>query len=256
MKRLMMMMFVLISITVMAAPESARLEYKFEDSSIQAFQLITTTKSEFSMFGIDQKTGSKLILNLHREAEKGTKAGTFKIKNVVDSGKIIIQGKESKYAGEGTSTEILMDKTGRILENLDSSGKRVNELQVNFPSKDVKPGDVWGSKAKFDISDISTKTQDLDISMLFILKGFETYKGTECAVIETKFETNEVREKNLNINIKGNGKIYFAYEEGKLMANFSKLKIDFAIFSDENNENKLKKVFAVNIDMLSQLTSL
>ncbi|MCK9224901.1 MAG: hypothetical protein M0R46_04695 [Candidatus Muirbacterium halophilum] len=256
MKRLMMLMFVFISITVMAAPESATLEYKLDGGSIQAFQLITTTKSEFSIFGIDQKTGSKLILNIHRETEKGSKPGTFNVKNVVDSGKIIIQGKESKYAGEGSFTQIIMDKTGKILENLDESGKKINELQVNFPSKAVKPGDVWGTKAKFDISDISSDTKDVDISMLFILKGFESYKGAQCAVIETKFESNEIREKNLNINIKGNGKMYFDYEEGKLMANFSKLKIDFAIFSDENNENKLRKVFSVSLDMLSQLTSL
>lgn len=256
MKQFVAIFFIIISITVFSAPDKVKLEYKFDQNRFQAFQMVTTTKSEFSMFGIDQKTGSKLILNIHREVEDGPKTGVFKIKNVVDSGKIIIQGKESEYAGEGNSTEVLMDKTGVIIEDLSREDKKINELQINFPDKEIRVGDYWGTQAEIDVSDISEKVKKLKIQMTFVLKGFETYRGQECAVIESRFDSTKIDERYLNVNIKGNGKIYFAYEEGKLLANFNKLKIHFDVKSDQNNEGRLRTIFSTDLDMLTQLTSL
>ncbi|MFA7577640.1 MAG: hypothetical protein WC002_06180 [Candidatus Muiribacteriota bacterium] len=255
MKRFAILLFTVISIAVMANPATVKLEYNFENNPFQAFQMSTKTQTEFTMFGMDQKTGSELILNINREAQKTNRTGIYKVKNTVDSGKIIIQGKESKYGGEGSFTEVMMDRTGKILENI-TEGKEITELQVNFPDKAVKIGDVWGTKARFDISDIAQDQKNLEVAITFIFKGYETYRGAKCAVIESRFETNRVNDKYLKLEIKGNGKIYFAYEEGKLLSNFSKLKIDLDLKSDDNKDRRLTTIFALSVDMLTQLTSM
>lgn len=256
MKRNIALFIILIAITVFAAPDSIRLEYSFEDNPYQAFQMTTQSKSEFSMFGIDQAASSELILNIHREVEKTDRRGLYKVKNVIDSGRIIIDGKESRYDGEGNSTEVLMNRTGKIIENLSESGKKINELQVNFPDKEITVGSYWGSTAKFDISDITEETKNLDVAIKFVLKGFEEYDGYKCAVIESRFETNEVKDRLLKIDIKGNGKIYFAYEEGKLLANFNQLKINVDVKSDQNKEHKLRTIFKVDLELMTKLKSL
>ncbi|MFW5782544.1 MAG: hypothetical protein ACOCWO_04565, partial [Candidatus Muiribacteriaceae bacterium] len=133
MKKIIVLFLIALGITAFAAPDSVKLEYNFKDNPYEAFQMVTETKSDFKMFGIDQKTSSKMILNIHREVSQADKPGTFRIKNIVDSGKIIIGGKESKYSGENNTSTVIMDKTGKILEHIGENQQK--ELQVNFPDK-------------------------------------------------------------------------------------------------------------------------
>ncbi|MGM0607979.1 MAG: hypothetical protein ACQESP_06145 [Candidatus Muiribacteriota bacterium] len=256
MKQKVILILIVLTITVFTQPSSVRLEYDFEANPFQAFQMATKTSTELFMFGMQEKTGSELVLNIHREAEPGRRAGTYKVKNIIESGKIEINGEESAYGGAGTSTEVLMDKTGKIIENLSSEGKEITELQVDFPDKKVKIGDVWGTTANFDISDVAEHQSDFDIAVTFVLKGFENFRGEPCAVIESRFDTTKVEDDYLKMEVKGNGKIYFAYESGKMMGNFTKLKIDVDILSDKNDAGRIKSVFALSVDMETRLTSM
>jgi len=41
-----------------------------------------------------------------------------------------------------------------------------------------------------------------------------------------------------------------------MLSNFSKLKIDLDLKSDDNKDRRLATVFALSVDMLTQLTSM
>lgn len=147
----------------------------------------------------------------------------------VQPGKITVKSITTDAEGSGTgmfeeqATKMAADEKGKekVMVN-DERNRRVDDpaaknddsLTFEFPDKEIKVGDTWTGKSKF---------QDKDIEMTFKFEKRETVDGIDTAVISATFDTPEWKsvepmmswyDIKTGVPIKGTGKVEMTMPNG------------------------------------------
>ncbi|HRF60395.1 MAG TPA: hypothetical protein PLH94_10860 [Fimbriimonadaceae bacterium] len=159
------------------------------------------------------------------------KMSTTEEREVVDvqPGKITVKGTTTTATGDGTgifqeqAKAMAADEKGKEKVTVnDERNRRVDDpaakgddsLTFEFPEKEIKVGDTWTGKTKF---------QDKDVEMTFKFEKRETVDGIDTAVVSATFEGPEFKtvepmmswyDIKTGVPIKGTGKIEMSIPNG------------------------------------------
>jgi len=236
-------------------PESIRLVYKPRAGTSTTYKM--EVKASAKVTGMEKE----IYPGVPRESTTSSKfIFSDKILDVTPEGKIYeqltysnvqlemeVEGRRQKlpFADklEGKSILMEMDRDGRVIsiEGLDQLGEELKDLRIEimytqlrpiFPNKELKVGDSWDNRTESAIPIggmlIRTKVEEK-----YTLSGFKQRGNDLCAVIgvdleiDTKGRTVE-KEGGVDVDIdivgKGKGKIFYAFENSKLLS--SQIELD------------------------------
>lgn len=195
-------------------------------------------KTVYDIVGSTTVPGKGVVpMNMHMEtiiAQKVTEVesnDTVVIETTYESATVKADGKEIPFPYEDKSFTIVMTKQGKILEvrgleklslgaiNENDYKKMMQELQPEFPDKELRIGDTWSIEKKIELPQ-----GFLEITASSVLGDFKNIEGFRCAIINTEFSIPlTMQEEKQGIKIKmsgeeeGTGTTYFAVKEGKLV---------------------------------------
>jgi hypothetical protein len=251
--------FVAFGLTLMEGrgfPESIRLVYKPRVGTSTTYKM--EVKASAKVTGM----GKEIYPGVPQESTTSSKfIFSDKILDVTPEGKIYeqltytdvhlemeVEGRRQNlpFADklEGKSILMEMDRDGRVIstEGLDQLGEEVKDLRIEnmytqlrpiFPNKELKVGDSWDNRTESAIPIggmlIRTKVEEK-----YTLSGLKQEGNDLCAVIGVNLEIDTKgrsveKEGGVDVGIdivgKGKGKIFYAFENSKLLS--SRIELDF-----------------------------
>jgi len=170
---------------------------------------------------------------------------------------------------EGKTLKIIFEKDGRLrdwsgFEAIPYVGRtltNMNELTLFhyvlsthvFPPHRVKIGDRW---TRTGVVPLRTRFADTELHLQedYTLVGFEMKKGRKCAVIEGELQVKVKKgiryASDVAVSGKGKGKsrIYFDFEEGILVAQSDKMKMELYLEGLETGRVKGKSTIYIDFE--------
>ena len=149
---------------------------------------------------------------------------------------------------KGKSFTTTVDKNGNLVNSagLEELAPKLRDLRLDnffletkpvFPKKKLKPGDGWDNSLSTKIP-IGTTMVQTTLASKYRLDGFAKLNGYSCAIlglsVNTSTETVPLKkEKDYSVSVTmkgaGDGKIFYAYGESKIIAAEMTLNLDSII---------------------------
>ncbi|MBI3038563.1 hypothetical protein HYY75_05855 [bacterium] len=129
-------------------------------------------------------------------------------------GVITVNKTPSELPAQGQIIKVKMAKNGEILssEGMDQQ-TNFQQMQIKFPDNPVGVGDSWETT-------ISPNPQlPIPLKVKYSILGFETVDGFECAKLQSNVSTEQGDTGSINLSVKADGKIWFAYKAGIMLKN-------------------------------------
>jgi len=161
-----------------------------------------------------QKTNLETTMNLEQKVTGVDKSGNIEMVTTITDGTITVNDTPTPMPVNGQQIKVKMAKNGEVLESegMEQQGN-FNQMQIKFPTKPVGVGDGWDST-------ISPNPQlPIPLKVKYTVVGFETVDGHECVKLQSSVTSEQGDTGSINLNVKADGKIWFAYKTGIMVKN-------------------------------------
>lgn len=204
----------LLSAAVFAAPaEKVLLQYSPAPG--------TTVKYKMNIQGTTvvtamqrAQTNLETAMSLEQKVTGVDKNGNVEMTTTITEGTITVNDTPTPLPNIGQIIKVKMAKNGEVLESEGmDQGANFNQMQIKFPQKPVGVGDSWDST-------ISPNPQlPIPLKVKYTVLGFETIDGYECCKLQSSVTSEAGDTGSINLNVKADGKIWFAYKNGIMVKN-------------------------------------
>jgi hypothetical protein len=183
----------------------------------------TTTKYKMNIKGNTivtageqkQQTNLETAMVIQQKVTGKDKAGNIDMETAILEGKITVNGTPTTLPNVGEIITVKMAKDGTIISQsgMDQGGMNNNSMQIKFPSNPVGVGDTWTTKIE------PNPQLPIPMETVYTVEGFEKIAGEDCVRLKSEVSTAKNNTGSINLEVKANGKIWFAYKKGIMIQN-------------------------------------
>ena len=182
----------------------------------------TTTKYKLEIRGATtvtamnraQKTDLETLMSLTQKITGVDAKGNVSMQTEITQGTITVNKVPTPLPVTGQVIKVKMAKDGEVLESegMDQQGN-FQQMQIKFPNRPIGVGETWETV-------INPNPQlPIPLKVKYTLVGFETVDGYECAKLQSIVTTDNGQAGSISLNVKADGKIWFAHKEGIMVKN-------------------------------------
>ena len=227
-------MHVLSLILVLAAVDpgfcGVKLRYCKEKGARSTYQVVMDGKTSVFVSERSNKTSMRTEMFLTQKVVD-YESGLITLLTSIDSGSININGKQSPLPNIGQKVTSEMKPNGDIISTSGFNQIDTQKMQLVFPEKEIKIGSTWKNTVEPNLQ------VPVPLDVTYKVLSFEKIKNFDCVKIASTVRSGKKTTiKGLNLNVKADGFIYFAYKEGKMIRNEVKSTMRMILKRVINNE--------------------
>lgn len=191
----------LLIASVLLLPAGARAEkfrYKYQPGQVVQYQASMAGASMMGQTSAQMMKASFRLVMRHTQRVRSVSGGvvTLEIRDLPVSGTMTSMGRTEKYTREATTSIVRLTQRGRFLSRKSSTDAKKGEgpsttdgldalYGLNFPDRDLKPGDTWE-----DTLTVGTGAAAQKVRVKSRYVGPVSFRGKACAKFTTTLATN------------------------------------------------------------------
>jgi len=207
--------FFLLCVTVAGfAADKVLLQYSPKPGTTTKYKLEIQGATTVTAMNRAQKTDLETFMALEQKVTGVDAKGNVDMQTTITEGTITVNKTPTQLPVTGQVIKVKMAKNGEVIES-EGMDQQTNfqQMQIKFPEKPVGVGEAWEST-------INPNPQlPIPLKVKYTLVGFETVDGYECAKLQSNVTTEQGDAGSINLNVKADGKIWFAHKEGIMVKN-------------------------------------
>ncbi|MBF0503201.1 MAG: hypothetical protein HQM09_23945 [Candidatus Riflebacteria bacterium] len=196
------------------AADKVLLQYSPKPGTTTKYKMHLSGNTVVTAMKQTQKTDLETDMSIEQKITGVDKDGNIDMATTITDGTITVNKTPTPLPGNGQVIRVKMAKTGEVKESegMDNQTNFQN-MQIKFPEKPVGIGESWDAV-------INPNPQlPIPLKVKYTLLGFETVEGYECAKLQSTVTTEQGDAGSINLNVKAEGKIWFAYKDGIMVKN-------------------------------------
>ncbi|MBF0543700.1 MAG: hypothetical protein HQM08_04670 [Candidatus Riflebacteria bacterium] len=212
----------------------------------------TTTKYKMNLQGTTvvtamqraQKTDLQTDMAIEQKITGVDPKGNVDMATTITEGSITVNGTPTPLPAVGQVIKVKMAKNGEVVstEGMDNQTNFQN-MQIKFPDHPVGTGESWETT-------INPNPQlPIPLKVKYTFLGLENSDGYECAKLQSVVSTDQGAAGSINLNVKANGKIWFAYKEGIMVKNEVVSTMNMVMENDMGGGKKEKIETRMNLNL-------
>ena len=218
MKRLSVFLAVLLLVSVAFtanAQNKVLLQYSPDAGTTTKYKMNIKGNTIVTAYGKNQQTNLETAMTIQQKVTGKDKDGNIDMETAILEGKITVNGTPTTLPNVGELITVKMAKDGTILSQsgMDQGGMNNNQMQIKFPTNPVGVGDSWTTKIE------PNPQLPIPMETVYTVEGFEKVGGEDCVRLKSEVSTSKNNTGSINLDVKANGKIWFAYKKGVMMQN-------------------------------------
>lgn len=233
MKRLSVLLgtLLLVSVTFVAsAQEKILLKYAPDAGTTTKYKMAIKGNTIVTALGKNQTTTLETAMTIQQKVTGKDKSGNIDLETAILEGKITVNGTPTTMPNVGDWMKVKMAPDGTVLSQTGADDQNVNNnMQIKFPSNPVGIGDTWTTKID------ANAQMPFPMETVYTVEGFEKVNGEDCVRLKSEVSTSKSGNANLNLDVKANGKIWFAYKKGIMVQNEVSSKMLMVMKNDLGN---------------------
>ena len=236
MKRLSVLLTVLLLVSVCftaTAQEKVLLKYNPEAGTTTKYKMNIKGNTTVNAAGTNQQTNLETAMTIQQKVTGKDKDGNIDMETAILEGKIIVNGTPTTLPNVGQLINVKMAPDGTIISQTGMDpNSGMNNQQVKFPTKPVAVGDSWVTKME------ANPQVPVAMETVYTVEAFEKMGGEDCVRLKSEVSTNKGQNGGLNLDVKANGKIWFAYKKGVMIKNEVSSKMIMVMQQDLGKRKK------------------
>jgi len=203
----------LSALPCVVAAQGVRLQYNSSEGDSASYRMVMDGKTQ--VFVNNQTQESNITTEMYvTQSIKGFKDGIVDLYTKIDSGQINVNGNISPIPYIGQQIRTGMKKNGEVVSNTGTVPIDINSMQFVFPDRELDIGDRW------DSSTPPSAQVPVTLTVVYKIVGMEKIKGRDCVKIASRVRSDkDTQIRGLSLDVKADGNIYFAYNEGLMIKN-------------------------------------
>lgn len=253
MKRLSVLLAVLLLVSVAftaSADEKVLLQYSPDAGTTSKYKMAIKGNTIVTALGKNQTTNLETAMTIQQKVTGKDKDGNIDMETSILEGKITVNGTPTTMPNVGELISVKMAPDGTILSQtgMDAQNGMNNQMQIKFPSNPVGVGDTWTTKIE------PNAQMPFPMETVYTVEAFEKQGGEDCVRLKSEVSTSKNNTGSLNIEVKANGKIWFAYKKGIMIMNEVNSKMIMVIQNDLGDGKKENITTRMNLGLKMGLT--
>lgn len=248
MKRLSVLLgtLLLVSVTFAAsAQDKILLRYAPDAGTTTRYKMAIKGNTIVTALGKNQNTNLETAMTIQQKVTGKDKSGNIDMETSILEGRITVNGTPTTMPNVGELISVKMAPDGTILSQtgVDQNNGMNNQMQIKFPSNPVGIGDTWTTKIE------PNPSMPFPMETVYTVEGFEKLGGEDCVRLKSEVSTAKSNTGNFNIDVKANGKIWFAYKKGIMIQNEVSSKMIMVMQNDLGNGKKENITTRMNLGL-------
>ena len=207
---------VLVSVAFTAtAQEKVLLQYNPAAGTTAKYKMNIRGNTIVTAYQRAQRTNLETAMTIEQKVTGVDKDGNVDMATTILDGTITVNNTPTQLPNIGQIISVKMAKNGEILSStgMDQQGGNFNQMQIKFPNKPVGVGESW-------TSNIPANPQlPIPMNVKYTVMGFEKVGGEDCVKLQSDVSTAQGAAGSINLDVKANGNIWFAYKKGIMIKN-------------------------------------
>lgn len=218
MKRLSVFLAVLLLVSMAftaSAQEKVLLQYNVDPGTTTKYKMTLKGNTTVVAPGNRQtRTDIETAMTIQQKVTGKDRAGNIDMETAVLEGKITVNGTPTPIPGIGEIISVKMAKDGTILsQSGPDQGGMGGSQQIKFPANPVGVGDTWTTRME------PNPQVPIPMETIYTVEAFEKIGGEDCVRLKSEVSTPKSNTGTVNLDVKANGKIWFAYKKGIMIQN-------------------------------------
>lgn len=217
-KRISVFMTVLLLVSVAftaSAQNKVLLQYNPAAGTTKKYKMNIRGNTIVTAYQRAQRTNLEATMTIEQKVTGIDREGNIDMATTVLGGTITVNKTPTQLPNLGQKFSVKMKKTGEIISTtgMDQQGNYNNQMQITFPTKPVGIGDNWTSTIP------ANPMLPIPMSAKYTIVGFEKVGGEDCVKIRSEVSTAQGKAGSINLDVKANGHIWFAFKKGIMIQN-------------------------------------
>ncbi|GAB4283081.1 MAG: hypothetical protein Kow0029_28990 [Candidatus Rifleibacteriota bacterium] len=231
------------------AAEKVLLQYNPAPGTTAKYKMIIKGNTIVTAYKRAQRTNLETTMTIEQKVTGVDKQGNIDMETTILDGTITVNNTPTQLPNTGQIINVKMAKDGEIISSsgMDQQGN-FNQMQIKFPNKPVGIGDSWTSTIK------PNPQLPIPMNVKYTLMGFEKVNGMECAKLKSEVTSSQGAAGSINLDVKANGIIWFAYEKGIMVQNEVTSNMVMIMENDLGGGKKEKIETRMNLSLKMGLT--
>lgn len=222
------------------AQAGVQLRHKASPGEEAAYQMRMDGSTVVFVTDRRQKTELATEIFLKQIVDDVSDQGVITYTTVIESGQIKVNNVPSTIPNVGQRVKSEMLPNGKILNTQGMQQQlNLNQLQLIFPDDPVEVGSTWSKEIEPSLQ------VPVPLRVRYKIVGFEKIKGFKCIKILSEIRSGKKSNiEGLNLSVKADGKIFFAYEKGLIVKNEVNSSMDMILkrVIDNKSESIITKM--------------
>ena len=204
---------VLASAVAGSAHGRVRLRYSTRPGDSSTYQVVMDGSTSVFVADKSQRTNLRTEMFLTQQVTEA-RGNTVNVLTTIDSGSININGQQSPLPNIGQRVTSEMRPNGEILSSSGFQQLDTRNMQLVFPEEPVAVGSTWTSTIEPNLQ------VPVPLTVTYRVLAFERIKNYDCIKISSTVRSGEQSTiEGLALDVRADGTIYFAFNEGKMIRN-------------------------------------
>lgn len=232
-----------VSLTAMAA-DKVLLQYNPKPGTTVKYKLEILGATTVTAMGKSQKTDLETMMGLQQKVTGVDAAGNVDMTTTITEGTITVNKTPTQLPATGQVIKVKMAKNGKVIntEGMDNQGN-MSQMQITFPDKPQGVGDSWDTVIE------PNPQLPIPLKVKYTVVGFEQVDGYDCVKIQSNVTTDQGNAGSINLNVKADGKIWFAHKDGIMVKNEVTSTMVMIMENDMGGGNKEKVDTRMNLNL-------
>mgnify|MGYP003573112538 FL=1 len=233
-----------LSVVASAAHAGVKLRYKSQVGDKSAYQMVMEGETTVFVAERRQKTNLTTEIFLTQEVLEVADSGVINVATQIDSGRINVNQVSSVIPNVGQRVVTQMHPNGQIINTEGLQGNlNLNQMQLVFPDEELEVGSTWSKELPPSLQ------VPVGLDVKYKIVGFERVKGKRCIKVLSEVRSGETSTvEGLSLDVRADGIIYFAYDEGMMVKNEVKSSMKMILKRVVNNKSE-SIITKMNMDM-------
>lgn len=251
MKRLSVLLGVLLIVSVAftaSAQEKVLLQYRPDAGTTTKYKMNIKGNTIVTAYGKNQQTNLETVMTIQQKITGIDRAGNVDMETTILDGRITVNDTPTALPNSEI-IKVKMAPDGSILEQsgMDQNGMN-NQMQIKFPTKPVGVGDTWTNRLE------PNPQLPIPMETVYTVEAFEKVGGEDCVRLKSEVSTAKNNTGSINLDVRANGKIWFAYKKGIMIQNEVTSKMIMVMQNDLGNGRKESITTRMNLGLRMGIT--
>lgn len=227
-----------------------KLQYDLKSGDSTKYRMKMKTTTSIGALGKVDKMDADTEMNLVQRVLSKDEKNVMYILTSIENVKTLVNGTPADEKINKQAERVFtmhMEPSGKILDTQGLNAEMsMQQMQLAFPTDPVDIGKSWENVLP------ASEQIPTTLKMTYTVEKFEKVHDMDCVVIQSKVVSAPAKGAVSQLDVNANGKIYFAYKEGKIVKNA--VKGDFGSVTNQVIDGKTEPIVTkVLVDLVMEI---